>query len=57
MINALIRNERKEDYKQITDINNLDFNQTNEGILISKLRESGKFIRELSLAAEYCEVM
>ena len=53
MINALIRSDREEVYKRITGINNLDFNQTNEGILISKLRESGKFIPELSLVAEY----
>ncbi len=52
LISPEIRIEGKEDYDQITKVNNLAFNQTNEGILISKLRETNKFVPELSLVAE-----
>ena len=52
MINPEIRIEGKEDYDQTTKVNNLAFNQTNERILISKLRETNKFVPELSLVAE-----
>ena len=52
IINPEIRIEGKDDYDQITEVNNLAFNQTNEGILISKLRETDKFIPGLSLVAE-----
>ena len=52
MINPEIRIEGKKDYDQITEVNNLAFNQTNEGILISKLRETDKFIPGLALVAE-----
>jgi len=47
-----IRPETKDDYSQITEVNDLAFGQKNEGILIKKLRQSGKFIPELSLVAE-----
>lgn len=53
MINPEIRREQKEDYDQITVVNNLAFNQTNEGILISKLRGTDQFIPELSLVAVF----
>jgi putative acetyltransferase len=45
--------ECKEDYDQITEIYNLAFNQLNEGVLISKLRGTNKYISELSLVAEF----
>jgi len=53
MINPEIRKEEKKDYDQITEVNNQAFNQTNEGILISKLRGTDKFIPGLSLVAEF----
>jgi predicted N-acetyltransferase YhbS len=53
LINPEIRIEQKEDYDQITKVNNLAFNQTNEGILVSRLRETDNFISELSLVAEF----
>lgn len=52
LISPEIRIEGKEDYDPITEVNNLAFNQTNEGILISKLRETNKFVSELSLVVE-----
>jgi putative acetyltransferase len=57
MVKSVIRHtimaECKEDYDQITEINNLAFNQLNEGVLISKLRGTNKYISELSLVAEF----
>jgi len=47
-----IRSERQNDYEQITEVNNLAFNQPNEGLMISALRKNNKFIPELSLVAE-----
>ncbi len=52
IISPEIRIEEKEDYNRITEVNNLAFNQTNEGILISNLRKTDKFIPGLSLVAE-----
>jgi predicted N-acetyltransferase YhbS len=53
MINPEIRIEGEEDYNKITEMNNLAFNQTNEEILILKLRKMDKFISELSLLADF----
>jgi putative acetyltransferase len=48
----IIRPEREKDYPKIREVNDLAFGQENEGILIKKLRQTEKFIRELSLVAE-----
>ncbi len=48
----IIRPEIPKDYEQITKINDLAFNQPNEGLMISTLRKNKKFISELSLVVE-----
>ena len=48
----IIRPEITKDYEQITKINDLAFNQPNEGLMISALRKNKKFISELSLVVE-----
>jgi putative acetyltransferase len=53
LINSEIMIEQKEDYDQTKKVNNLAFNQTNGGILASRLRETDNFIPELSLVAEF----
>lgn len=45
------RQEIPKDYSAITNINNLAFNQPQEGLLIEKLRKREEFIPELSLLA------
>lgn len=52
-MNITIRAETAKDYLKITEINDLAFKQPNEGKLVEKLRQTGKFIPELSLVAEY----
>ena len=47
----IIRPERKDDYAQITLINNAAFEQYNEGRLVENLRKNKKFIPQLSLVA------
>ena len=47
-----IREETENDYSKIRQVNDLAFGQENEGRLIEKLRQTEKFIRELSLVAE-----
>jgi len=47
-----IRPETPKDYQQIIVINNLAFNQLNEGKMIEALHKNRKFIPELSLIAE-----
>lgn len=47
----IIRTERKDDYTQITQINDEAFRQTNEERLIENLRQNEKFISQLSLVA------
>jgi predicted N-acetyltransferase YhbS len=47
-----IRHEKSSDYPGIKKVNDLAFGQSNEGILIEKLRENSSFIKELSLIAE-----
>ena len=50
-MNVLIRSEEKNDYEAIKKINDLAFNQINEGVMIEKLRDNPEFIAELSLVA------
>ena len=52
MTKVIIRPETPKDYSQITKVNNLAFNQPNEGLMISALRKNNKFIQEFSLVAE-----
>ena len=52
-MNILIRPETKSDYPAVKKVNDLAFNQPNEGILVEKLRNNPAFIPELSLVAEY----
>jgi putative acetyltransferase len=52
MSDIIIRTEDKKDYEAVTRINDLAFNQPNEGIMISKLRKNDKFISDLSIVAE-----
>ena len=40
----VIRLERKDDYAQITQINDAAFEQPNEGRLVENLRKNRKFI-------------
>ncbi len=47
-----IRPETFKDYAGIKKVNDLAFNQPNEGILIEKLRSKIEFIKDLSLVAE-----
>jgi len=47
-----IRPEKEEDFAKITEVNDLAFEQKNEGILVERLRKTGRFISELSLVAE-----
>jgi predicted N-acetyltransferase YhbS len=49
---VVIRPERKDDYENITLVNNKAFGQDDEGILIKKLREDEQFDPRLSLVAE-----
>ena len=51
-MNAKVRQETDRDYRGITEVNDLGFGQKNEGQLILRLRETKKFIPELSLVAE-----
>ena len=44
-----IREERREDYQAVRDVNNQAFNQPQEGMIIEKIRESG--VEILSLVA------
>lgn len=53
MVNQLkIRPENIKDYLAIAEVNNLAFGQENEAKLIEKIRQSDRFILELSLVAE-----
>ncbi len=49
--NLTIRPEELKDYAKIVLINNLAFAQKNEAKLIEKIRQSDRYIRELSLVA------
>ncbi|NQV03095.1 MAG: N-acetyltransferase, partial [Bacteroidia bacterium] len=48
-----IRTENNTDFLAIKQVNDLAFEQDNEGILIEKLRKRPEFISELSLVAEF----
>lgn len=52
MSELIIRSESQKDFRQITKINDIAFNQPNEGLMILALRKNKKFIPELSLVAE-----
>jgi putative acetyltransferase len=47
-----IRAETENDYPKIREVNDLAFEQENEGRLIERLRQTEKYIPELSLVAE-----
>ena len=47
-----IRQEVKEDYKRVYEINKMAFGQENESKLIEKIRRGSCFVSELSLVAE-----
>ncbi len=51
-MDALIREERKNDYDEIKEINDLAFGQENEGKMIEALRKTSDFTYLLSLVAE-----
>jgi predicted N-acetyltransferase YhbS len=46
-----IRSEKPSDYEDITLLNDIAFGQTEEGILVEKLRKNPKFVKELSRVA------
>ena len=48
----MIRQETKEDYSKVYEVNRLAFSQENESILVEKIRKGDNFISELSLVAE-----
>lgn len=52
-MDVIIRAENIADYDQIREINNEAFNQKNEGKLVDLLRQNNRFVKELSLVAEY----
>ena len=47
-----IRKENINDYQGIKNVNDLAFGQTNEGLLVEKLRNNSGFMDQLSLVAE-----
>jgi putative acetyltransferase len=52
-MNIEIRPEKPEDYPAIKRVNDLAFEQPNEGLLVEELRRNPHFIPELSLVALY----
>jgi putative acetyltransferase len=52
-MSILIRQETASDYTAVKKVNDLAFNQPDEGILVDKLRLNPKFIPELSLVADF----
>lgn len=56
-MNIIIRQELKEDYARIKEINDHAFKQEDEGRLVNRLRERDQFIPELSLVAETEEMV
>lgn len=53
MLDFFIRIETPEDFKAIKELNNLSFNQKQEGKLIENLRKRTDFVSELSLVSVY----
>lgn len=51
-MSVIIRTETHKDYREITRINDLAFEQKNEGVLVESIRKNPAFIRELSIVAE-----
>jgi putative acetyltransferase len=51
MTDIFIRKETSDDFETIKKVNNLAFNQKQEGILIENLRKKTEFVPELSLVA------
>jgi putative acetyltransferase len=51
MIDIFIRKETPHDYKEIKEVNNLSFNQKQEGELVDSLRKRPEFVTELSLVS------
>lgn len=47
-----IREEKKEDYKAIREVNDKAFKQSQEGILVDKIRESGTEVLSLVAVSE-----
>ncbi len=56
-MNIIIRQELNEDLARIKEINDLAFEQEDEGKLVDKLRQKDQFIPELSLVAEADETV
>ena len=56
-MNIEIRAEKPQDYPAIKQINDLAFEQPNEGLLVEELRRNPSFIPELSLVALYDNVV
>jgi putative acetyltransferase len=52
-MNIKIRHETASNYPAVKKVNDLAFNQPDEGILVDKLRLNPAFIPELSLVAEF----
>jgi len=52
-VKIVITSETKKDQEQVSKVNDLAFNQINEGQLVDKLRNTNCFIRELSLVAKF----
>ncbi len=56
-MNIIIRQEFKEDFARIKEINDQAFEQEDESRLVNKLRKKDQFIPELSLVAETDETV
>ncbi|MFV0289433.1 MAG: GNAT family N-acetyltransferase [Mangrovibacterium sp.] len=52
-MNVIIRQENKDDFNAVFEINKLAFGQDNEAKLVDMLRNSSTFIHELSLVATF----